>query len=154
MVRTRLFRSIGIGAAIVLGVYGLVYTDLVLRARSGYLEGERFMEWHRNPGVKKAHFDARFREAKARLDREKKKVGLSDGEYEQRLEIERFRRDEAVAESSLKYAYHWYKTVVDLFSPPESRWVRRARSRMVEAKELWRKELDAKKIPYEEYMLE
>lgn len=112
------------------------------------------MEWHRNPEAKKTHFEARFQEAKALLDREKEREGLSGGEYAQRLELEQFRRDEVVAESSLKYAYHWYKTVVDLFSPPESRWVRRARSRMAEAKELWKKELEAKNIPYEEYMLE
>ena len=68
--------------------------------------------------------------------------------------LERFRADESVSESSLKYAYHWYKTAVDLFSPPESRWIRLSRRKMDEAKELWKAELRAKKIQFEEYMLE
>ena len=70
------------------------------------------------------------------------------------MELERFRRDEAVAESSVKYAYHWYKTAVELFSPPESRWVRLSREKMALTKDLWKQELDRRKIPYEEYMLE
>ena len=57
-------------------------------------------------------------------------------------------------ESSLKYAYVWFQTAVELFSPPESRWVALSREKMVLAKELWKKELDAKKIPYQDYMLE
>ena len=60
-------------------------------------------------------------------------------------ELAEFRRDEAVEESSLKYAYHWYKTVVELFTPPESRWVRLSRERMAEAKTLWTRELDEQK---------
>jgi hypothetical protein len=79
---------------------------------------------------------------------------MSALEARERIEVARLARDEAVAESSLKLAYHWYKTAVELFSPPRSRWVRLSESKMAEAKELWKKELDSKKIPYEEYMLE
>ncbi len=57
-------------------------------------------------------------------------------------------------ESSLKYAYVWFQTAVELFSPPESRWVVLSRQKMAVAKELWKKELAAKKIPYQDYMLE
>jgi len=147
-------RFLKIAALLALAVYGLVYADLCLRARTGYLEGEKYMEWHRRPELKKAHFDARFDREKKLLDEKLSAGELSKIEYEQQLELEKFRRNEWVAESSLKYSYHWYKTVVELFSPPESRWVRLSREKMAAAKELWKAELDAKKIPYEEYMLE
>ncbi|MEK7656465.1 MAG: hypothetical protein AAB412_01785 [Elusimicrobiota bacterium] len=146
------------GTLIVLGaacaVYAMIYADLVLRARSAYLEGEKFMEWHRDPAAKKAFFDAQFEREKAGLDAQKAAGDMLEAEHLQRVKLERFRADEAAAESSLKYAYHWHKTAVELFSPPRSRWVRLSESRMAEAKELWKKELDSKKIPYEEYMLE
>lgn len=143
-----------VAVAAVLAVTALVYLDLVLRARSAYLEGERFMEWHRDPEVKKSHFEAELQRETRRLETERSAGRLSEPEFQQRLELERFRRDEAVAESSVKYAYHWYKTAVELFSPPESRWVRLSREKMSLAKDLWKQELDRKKIPYEEYMLE
>jgi len=153
-VTRRLLRWAVPALAVLAAVYVLVYADLVLRARSAYLEGEKYMLWQERPEEKKAFYEAEFSREKAGLDREKAEGRLSENEYSQRLELERFRADEAVAESSLKYAYHWYKTAVELFSPPESRWVRLSRSRMGEAKELWKAELRAKKIPFEEYMLE
>ena len=131
-----------------------VYADLVLRARTAYLEGERYMAWHADPALKKAHFSAEFEKTKAELDAQRLAGSLEETEYRQRLSLEEFRRDEAVSESSLKYAYHWYKTAVDLFSPPESRYIRLSREKMAVAKKLWKAELDAAHVPYEEYMLE
>ncbi len=141
-------------AAVFLIVLGLVYVDLHLRARGAYLEGEKYSEWHRSPEKKKAHFDAMLRKEKRVLDAERDAGRLAEVEYKQKLELEEFRRDDAIAESSLKYAYHWYKTAVELVSPPESRWVRLSREKMATTKTLWKAELDAKKIPYKEYMLE
>ncbi|MFA6092020.1 MAG: hypothetical protein WCU88_05300 [Elusimicrobiota bacterium] len=135
-------------------VYGMVYADLVLRARSAFLEGEKYMQWHAHPELKKTHYEAEFSREKARLDAEKAAGRMSEAEHGQRLELERFRCGEAVSESSLKYAYHWYKTAGELFSPPQSRWVLRARARMPEALELWKAELRAKKIPFEDTLLE
>jgi hypothetical protein len=149
-----LLRWAAAAGACVLFVYALVYADLVLRARSAYLEGEKYMRWQARPDEKKAHFEALFQDEKKALDAGKAAGRLTENEYAQRLELERFRRDESVSESSLKYAYHWYKTAVDLFSPPESRYVRLSRAKMAEAKELWKRELREKKIPFEEYMLE
>ncbi|MFC1680060.1 hypothetical protein ACFL2T_07620 [Elusimicrobiota bacterium] len=143
-----------VAAGVALALYALVYLDLVLRARSAYLQGERYMEWHGKPEAKRAFFEERFSDERSRLEAEKVAGRMSDAEFRQRLELEEFRRDESVAESSLKYAYHWYKTAAELFSPPESRWVKLSRRKMSESKELWKRELDRKKIPYEEYMLE
>jgi hypothetical protein len=57
-------------------------------------------------------------------------------------------------ESSIKYAYIWFQTTVELFSPPESKWVKLARKKMPLAKSLWQKELESKGIKVEPYMLE
>ena len=135
-------------------VFTAVYADLLLRARTAYLEGEKYLSWNADPSRKKAHFQKIFERSVAELDAEKAAGRMDETEYRQRVALEEFRRDESVAESSLKYAYHWYKTAVDLFSPPESKWVRLSREKMKTTKALWKAELDAAKIPYEEYMLE
>lgn len=145
-------------AAWVLGAaaafYGAVYADLWLRARTAVLTGDRYMAWTKDPAAKKAWFDAELAAEKASLDAGLKAGTMGAPEHAQRVALAEFRRDEAVAESSLKLAYHWYKTAVELFGPPETRWVRAAREKMPEAKALWKAELDAAKVPYEEYMLE
>ncbi len=148
---TRWVKLLALGAVF---VFGAVYIDLVLRARTAFNEGEKYLAWHADPAVKKAHFQVLYEKAVDELKREKAAGRMDETEYKQRASLEEFRRDEAVAESSLKYAYHWFKTAVDLFSPPNSKWVRQSREKMVSTKKLWKAELDAAKIPYEEYMLE
>lgn len=135
-------------------VYGMIYADLVLRARRAYYEGEKYMEWDKNPALKKAHFDAWLSGEEGRLRREAEAGQLTRPELDSRLMLARFERDQRVSESALKYAYAWFQTAVELFSPPESRWVVLSRREMSRAKELWKKELDAKKIPYKDYQLE
>lgn len=146
----RLLWVVGGAAAFVLAVY----TDLWLRARTAALTGDRYMAWVKDPAAKKAWFDAELAKERAALDAELAAARMGAPEHAQRVALAEFRRDEAVAESSLKLAYHWYKTAVELFSPPETKYVRLARERMAEAKRLWKAELDAAKIPYEDYMLE
>jgi hypothetical protein len=140
--------------ACVLAVYGMVYADVWLRARSAYLEGEKYLEWNRRPELKAAYLDRVLAEKQARLQGDRAAGRITAPELAERLALARFERDEVVKESSLKYAYVWFQTAVELFSPPESRWVIRSRRQMAVAKELWKKELDAKKIPYQDYMLE
>lgn len=65
-----------------------------------------------------------------------------------------FDRELELQESSIKYAYQWYKDTYELFSPPESRWVRRAREKAPIALNLWKKELEQMKIPTTSLMLE
>ncbi len=135
-------------------IYGLAYVDLTLRARSAYLEGEKYMAWASDPKSKAAFFDAELAKRTGELKSEYERGRVSKEELAQRLALAKFSRDEAVAESSLKYAYVWYQTAVELFSPPESRWVVLSRKKMPEAKALWKAELRAKKIPFEDYMLD
>ncbi|MBI5623093.1 MAG: hypothetical protein HY924_04875 [Elusimicrobia bacterium] len=147
------------GAALALlacaaAVYATATCDLWLRARSACLEGEKYLAWHRDPGRKAAHFDEVLAARTAELEASRRRGALSDADCAAKLVLLRRERDFRVEESSLKVAHAWFQTAVELFSPPESRWVRRARVRLAETRELWKKELDSKKVPYRDYMLE
>lgn len=146
--RRALLAAAGLAAA----VYALALGDVVLRGRSAYLEGEKWLEWSRRPELKKAHFDAALAAREKELEKEKAK--LSPEAYEKKLVLARFERDQAVAESSLKYAYVWYRTAVELFTPPETRWTRAARERMAETREAWKRELAARGVKVADHMLQ
>jgi hypothetical protein len=142
------------GLALAAAVYGMARADLWLRARSAYLEGEKWMEWSRRPELKKAHFDGILAAREAELDRELAAGRLQRGARDRKAALARFERDQALAESSLKYAFVWYQTAAELFAPPETKWTALARPKMAEARALWKKELEARKIPVRDYMLE
>jgi len=135
-------------------VYAMIYADVVLRARHAYLEGEKYMSWHRDPSLKETALREDLKKTSEKLEKELKKGTISKKEYDRRLETEEFVFNRRLEESSVKYAYVWYQTTVELFSPPESRWVKLARQKMSSARELWKQELNSKNIPFEEYMLE
>src|SRR5688500_15217334 len=109
--------------AAIAGVYGLIYADLVVRAREAYQEAETYMEWDRNPDKKRAALDERYKFEKSRLERLLKKKETSPEEFQERMDALEFEREFALQESSLKYAYQWYKDTYELFSPPNSKWV-------------------------------
>lgn len=135
-------------------VYAAACADVVLRARSAYLEGEKWLAWDAHPELKKAHFDAELAERRKTFEAERAAGAVSAAEFDRKVGLATFERDQAVAESSLKYAYVWFQTAAELFTPPESRWTARAREKMKSTRELWKRELDAGKIPYKDYMLE
>ncbi len=135
-------------------VYGAAWVDVVLRARSAYQEGEKWLSWNERPQLKKAHFDAELAERVKTFEAERAAGRLNGPEFEKKAALARFERDQAVAESSLKYAYVWFQTAAELFTPPESRWSALSREKMKTTRALWKKELDAKNIPYQDYMLE
>ena len=147
-------RRLGLVAGCAALMYGMVYADLVLRARHAYNEGEKYMRWNEHPEEKAAFFDAQLKERTQALDAELAAGKLPKDEHDLKVELARFERDEGVRESSLKYAYVWYQTAVELFNPPESKWVVMSREKMKTAKEMWKQELRSKKIPFEDYMLE
>jgi hypothetical protein len=145
-------RALLTAAALAAAVYGLALGDVVLRGRSAYLEGEKWLEWSRKPELKKAHFDGLLAAREKELEAERPK--LSAEAYEKKRALARFERDQSVAESSLKYAFVWYRTCVELFTPPETRWTRAARARMAETRELWRRELEARGVKVADHMLQ
>lgn len=145
-------RGLLAAAALAAAVYALALGDVALRGRSAYLEGEKWLEWSRRPELKKAHFDSALAAREKAL--EKEKASLTPEAYAKKRALARFERDQAVAESSLKYAYVWYRTAVELFTPPETRWTRAARERMAETRELWRRELAARGVKATDQMLQ
>ena len=135
-------------------MYGMVYVDVVLRARHAYQEGEQYWRWSDHPGERADYLNRRFSDDKAALDRRLAQGKISKDDYDRSLELLQFDRDQALKESTIKYAYVWYQTAVDLFSPPESKWVRMARQKMPLAKERWESELRAHHIPFQDYMVQ
>jgi hypothetical protein len=134
--------------------YAMVYVDVLARAREAFHQAEKYERWEQNPEAKKQFYEEKFLKESARLEKRRADGEISAEEYEQDLEILKFDRDQALSESSVKYAYQWYKDTYELFSPPESKWVKAARFRAPAAKQRWREELQSRNIPFEEYMLD
>ena len=109
--------------ALIIG-FLLANFDVMRRAKHEYLEGEKFLNFYKNPDAKAAYY-------KDELDKKQ----ITELEYE-------FLMDD----NSLKNAYVEYKTVVDLFTPPESEWVKKARERLKEVEpeyNAWVKQLES-----------
>jgi hypothetical protein len=122
----------------------LVYVDVSWRARHAYLEGEKFWRWADHPEEHAQVLEQEFRAKKEALERRFAKGVLSQRDYERELDLLRFWKTLSLEESTIKYAYVWYRTAVDLCSPPESNWVRLARQKLPMARERWEQELREK----------
>ena len=90
--------------------YFMARFEVVRRAQREYNEGEKFLNFYRAPDAKKQYYDNKL-----------KKKEITDIEYEMLME-----------DNALKNAYVEYQTVVDLFTPPESEWVKKSRQRLSE----------------------
>lgn len=152
--KRRWFKNAAMSLLAAAGVYALIYRDVVARARESYQRAETYMAWHLDPASKKNHFERKFAADRDALERQLADKEISRKEFLRRVDTLEFDRDFALGESSLKYAYHWYKDTYELFSPPESRWVREARKKAPEVLELWKQELRSQKIPFEDTMFE
>jgi hypothetical protein len=152
--KRRWFQNTAAVSVAILGLYGLIYHDVVSRARESYERAEQYMAWYHDPAAKKTFFEGKFAADKASLDKQLAAHAIADADYRRRLDALEFDRDFALSESSLKYAYQWYKDTYEMFSPPESRWVKEARRKAPETLELWKQELRAQKIPFEDTMFE
>ncbi len=100
----------GLVALTLLIAYFMARFEVVRRAQREYTEGEKFLNFYRNPDAKKQFYDEKLR-----------KKEITDIEYEMLME-----------DNALKNAYVEYNTVVDLFTPPESDWVKKSRQRLLE----------------------
>ena len=130
------------------------YLDLVLRAKSAYLEGEKHMAWVKTPSLKKDFFDGVFSTRLRALEAERAAGRLSGPDFEDKKNLLLAEHSFKAGESSAKYAYLWYKTAGTDFSPPVTRWTRLARQKAPEALALWKAELKAGKIEFKDYQLE
>lgn len=143
MIRRRRAPIAALAAAVF--IVAAVLIDLRLRARDSYLEGMRYLEWNAHPDLKKQVYDAEFARRRAAIEAQKSAGLLSDAECAQKIELARFACDRLISESSLKYAEAWLVSAAELFSPPSNAWTRLAGEKLVEVRELRRRELDGKK---------
>ena len=100
----------GLVVLTLLVAYFMARFEVVRRAQREYTEGEKFLNFHKNPDAKKQYYDNKL-----------KKKEITEIEYEMLME-----------DYALKNAYVQYQTVVDLFTPPESDWVKKSRQRLTE----------------------
>ncbi len=122
---------IGLVAGTLLIAFLMARFEVVRRAEREYKEGEKFYSFWKTPDLKRQYYDDQLR-----------KKAISEAEYEMLME-----------DNALKNAYVQYQTVVDLFTPPESKWVKMSRDRLNEITpeynawvESLKKEIDA--APY------
>ena len=111
-------------------------------------------DWNDHPDHKKTTLENKFNSDKSKLDQQLSAGKITEEEFRSKLDALEFDRDYTMGESSLKYAYQWYKDTYELFSPPESKWVRLAREKAPLTLEKWKTELRSQKIPFEDYMFE
>lgn len=88
----------------------MVNLEVVRRAKREYKEGEKFLEFHKNPAKKTEYYNKMLSDKK-----------ITQEQYEMLME-----------DNALKNAYVQYTTVIDLFTPPESKWVKMSRERLKE----------------------
>jgi hypothetical protein len=122
---------IGLVVATLIIAFIMARCEVVRRAEREYKEGEKFYSFYKTPDLKRQYYDDQLR-----------KKSISEAEYEMLME-----------DNALKNAYVQYQTVVDLFTPPESKWVKMSRDRLNEITPLYnawveslKKEIDA--APY------
>lgn len=135
-------------------IYMLIYADITLRAKHCYLQGEKYYKWHRNPVLKKEEFFKEYSKKAGVFENKFLQGKITREELDLSIDKLNMERNFNIRESSIKYAYVWYKTAVDSFSSPHSRWVNFCKEKMSIAGKLWQEELKSNKIYFEEYMLE
>ena len=89
--------------------------DVIRRAEHEFKEGEKFYTFYKNPDIKKQYYNDKLINKK-----------ITEAEYEMSME-----------DNALKNAYVEYQTVIDLFTPPESKWVKLSRARIQEITPLY-----------------
>ncbi len=107
--------------------YFMARYEVVRRAKREYLEGEKFLSFYKNPELKKQYYDEKLR-----------KKEITQEEYEMLME-----------DNALKNAYVQYQTVIDLFTPPESKWVKLSRERLKEIEPLYNQWVESLKAEIE-----
>lgn len=148
-----LTRPVSLSVIAVIFVVLVSSLDVILRARSSYLKAEQYMEWHKNPHLKKQALDQEFEAKKQKLIRQQRRGSVNSKDVAARLEALEFDRQFQLEESDLKYAYQWYRDTYVLFSPPQTWWTKQAREKAEKALSLWKQELREKNIPFNEIQL-
>lgn len=136
------------------GVYGAVFLETGSRARSSYLEAERFRHWFQNPSDRDRDLEAEYVKANERLAVRQGKGELSAEDLRLEQDILEARFSMRRAESAAKRAYFSYRDVYRLSSPLETGLARRARLLAPAAKQAWREDMDRRGLPVSDVMFD
>jgi len=132
-------------------LWGVAVLDLRARAKSAWLTAERYREWHLRPDAKRLYLEDIYAKKALAL---KRTGGITQKELNAKLAGLETEKEFLINESSAKYAYLWYKTASFSFCRPKNKWCARAREMLGPAKDLWKAELRAKNIKFEDWMLD
>lgn len=119
-----------VAAGLWLFLNAAAFVDVTLRARSAYIEGVKYLQWHEDPSVKKDALDVWLATSKAKLRPSEDRELLEESllmQYEIKM-----------GDNDAKNAYYWFQTVIECFQPPRSAYVRKAEKQIQIAEELWR----------------
>ncbi|HBB68351.1 MAG: hypothetical protein A2X28_08315 [Elusimicrobia bacterium GWA2_56_46] len=133
--------------------FSAAYLDLTLRARSAYLEGEKYMAWAKEPALKKDFFENTFSAGLTALKNGRMEEGGRGDGFEDKKNLLLAEKNFKIGESSAKYAYIWYRTAGTDFSPPVTHWAGLARQKTPAALALWRAELALEGTRFDDNML-
>lgn len=134
-------------AAAVGAVYAALLLDTAARAREAYREADRYTRWFLTPEAKKEDLARNFEKDLDQLARRKESGRQNEAAYALELDVLRARFSAAGSESPAKRAFHWYRDVYLLYSPPETIWTRRARLLAPAFREVWREEARVRRLP-------
>jgi len=133
--------------------FSAAYLDLALRARSAYLEGEKYLAWAKEPALKKDFFEKTFSARIKALENGKTERRAGGNGFEDKKNLLLAEKNFKMGESSAKYAYIWYRTASTDFSPPVTRWTGLARQKAPAALALWKAELALERTRFDDNML-
>ena len=97
-----------------------------------HIRGVQYLEWFENPGLKKEHLD-RW------LERQIKKIDSDeDEEFEILKKSIEMQYEMQLRDNDAKNAYFWFRTTVECFQPPRSKYVKLAEEKIRVAEKLWK----------------
>lgn len=122
--------------------------DSNIRTRQYLKKANQYAAWHKNPSAKEKHFEEKFSELF------KKTKTANPKNREQELENLNFLKNFKINESAAKYAYFWNKKAGETFTGPFIFIETDLADDIEKSKKIWIRELQKKKIKFEDYMLD
>jgi len=118
--------------------------DLALRTRSAYLEGEKYAAWAGDTAMKVRAIDTEFAPRLKALENDLAAGRLDKSDFDDKTNLLLAEKKFRTGESAAKYAYIWYRTAAEDFSPPVTRHTLLARRKLPAALAAWEKEAGIK----------
>lgn len=141
-------------ALAVLGLYTAVTLETLARARRLCLRADDAWAEALDPRRRRADLEKAFAEDADRLSARHRHGPPPRDVRRLEADILQARHEIRSVDFPSKRAFYDYRSVYRHAAPPESPWSRRARLRAPAAREMWRRELDLRRLPVEPWMLD